>query len=84
MDQRTKWGNCSALGNLSFNWQLVMAPDFVLRYIVSHEMAPGRARPFPQVLADSAESVPRDEQARQWLVANRQRIQLMGPGAAKG
>lgn len=40
MGQRTKWGNCSALGNLSFNWRLVMAPDFVLRYIVTH----GRCR----------------------------------------
>jgi predicted metal-dependent hydrolase len=38
MDQRTKWGNCSAQGNLSFNWRLVMAPEFVLRYIVTHEM----------------------------------------------
>ncbi len=26
MDQRTKWGNCSHLGNLSFNWRIVMAP----------------------------------------------------------
>jgi len=38
MGQRTKWGNCSALRNLSFNWRLIMAPDFVLRYIVTHEM----------------------------------------------
>ena len=38
MGQRTKWGNCSARCNLSFNWRLVMAPDFVLRYIVTHEM----------------------------------------------
>ena len=37
MGQRTKWGNCSARGNLSFNWRLILAPDSVLRYIVTHE-----------------------------------------------
>ena len=34
MEQRTKWGNCSAKGSLFFNWRLILAPDFVLRYIV--------------------------------------------------
>jgi hypothetical protein len=38
MGQKTKWGNCSALQNLSFNWRLIMAPDFVLRYLVTHEV----------------------------------------------
>jgi predicted metal-dependent hydrolase len=37
MGQRTKWGNCSAKQNLSFNWRLILAPDFVLRYLVTHE-----------------------------------------------
>jgi predicted metal-dependent hydrolase len=37
MGQRTKWGNCSAMGNLAFNWRLILAPDFVLRYLVTHE-----------------------------------------------
>jgi predicted metal-dependent hydrolase len=37
MGQRTKWGNCSAMRNLSFNWRLILAPEFVLRYIVTHE-----------------------------------------------
>ena len=37
--QRTKWGNCSKLGNLSLNWRLVMAPVGVMDAIVIHELA---------------------------------------------
>ncbi len=83
MGQRTKWGNCSALGNLSFNWRLVMAPDFVLRYIVTHEMVhlavPDHSRKFWLTVQSLCSET---ERARQWLVANGQRIQLMEPGAA--
>ena len=38
MGQRTKWGNCSSRGNLSFNWRLILSPDFVLHYLVAHEV----------------------------------------------
>jgi len=37
-DQRTRWGSCSGLGHLSFNWRLVMAPPDVMRYVVLHEL----------------------------------------------
>jgi predicted metal-dependent hydrolase len=71
MGQRTKWGNCSALGNLSFNWRLIMAPDYVLRYIVSHEMAhlaiPDHSTRFWLTVQSLCLSTDR---ARQWLVAN--------------
>ena len=36
--QRAKWGKCSSLKNISFNWRLIMAPDFVIRYLVTHEV----------------------------------------------
>ncbi|MCZ8546306.1 M48 family metallopeptidase [Mesorhizobium qingshengii] len=83
MGQRTKWGNCSSMGNLSFNWRLVMAPDFVLRYIVTHEMVhlavPDHSRKFWLTVQSLCSET---ERARQWLVANGQRIQLMEPAAA--
>ena len=75
MDQRTKWANCSALGNLSFNWRLIMAPDYVLHYIVTHEMVhlaiPDHSRRFWLSLQSHC---PSTEKARQWLVANAHRL----------
>ena len=38
-DQRTRWGSCSAVGNLNFSWRLIIAPEWVLDYVVAHEIA---------------------------------------------
>jgi predicted metal-dependent hydrolase len=38
-DTRSRWGSCSAQGDLAFSWRLVMAPDWVLAYVVAHEVA---------------------------------------------
>jgi predicted metal-dependent hydrolase len=49
-DQRTRWGSCSTIGTLSFNWRLVLAPFDVLDYVVVHELChlvePNHSRRF--------------------------------------
>lgn len=38
-DTSSRWGSCSAKGDLSFSWRLIMAPTFVLDYLAAHEVA---------------------------------------------
>ena len=38
-DTASRWGSCSSGRSLSFSWRLIMAPAFVLDYVVAHEVA---------------------------------------------
>jgi len=38
-DTTSRWGSCSTDGQLSFSWRLIMAPRYVLDYVISHEVA---------------------------------------------
>ncbi len=38
-DTQSRWGSCSTERSLSFSWRLILAPSFVLDYVVAHEVA---------------------------------------------
>lgn len=38
-DTRSRWGSCAPDRTLAFSWRLVLAPDWVLDYVVAHELA---------------------------------------------
>ena len=37
-DTRSRWGSCSARGDLAFSWRLILAPPLVLDYLAAHEI----------------------------------------------
>lgn len=38
-DPRARWGSCAANGDIRYSWRLIMAPAFVRRSTVAHEVA---------------------------------------------
>ncbi|WP_225205254.1 M48 family metallopeptidase [Novosphingobium huizhouense] len=64
-----RWGSCAADGSIRMNWRLVMAPDFVRRSVVAHEVAHmthfDHSRAFHAHLAELYEG--RIEDANRWL-----------------
>ena len=66
--QRARWGSASRNGSLSLNWRLLLAPPWVLDYVVIHELAhlaePGHTRRFWELVRRHA---PEADTARAWL-----------------
>lgn len=38
-DPLSRWGSCSAQGNIRYSWRLILAPPWVRSYVVAHEVA---------------------------------------------
>lgn len=36
---KSKWGHCTLTGELQYNWLIILAPDEIVDYLVSHEVA---------------------------------------------
>src|SRR5882672_168406 len=85
MDQRTKWGNCSARRNLSFSWRLILAPDFVLRYMVTYEAVhlavPDHSSRFWLTVQSYC---PDAQKAKQWLSAHQWKLWYTHAPTANG
>lgn len=69
--QRSRWGSASRTGRLSLNWRLILAPPWVLDYVVIHELAHLRvAGHSVRFWALVRRHTPHTEAARAWLRAN--------------
>ncbi|GLK68582.1 M48 family metallopeptidase [Hansschlegelia plantiphila] len=70
-DTTSRWGSCSASGDLAFSWRLILAPPHVLDYLAAHEVAHRREMNHgPRYWANVARLVPDFERAETWLKAH--------------
>jgi predicted metal-dependent hydrolase len=73
VDNRYRWGSCSAKDNVNLNWRLIKAPMFVIDYVIVHELAHLiEANHTPRFWNIVQAQVPKVEKARSWLVEHGQ------------
>jgi len=76
-DQQTRWGSCSAKGNLNFNWRVMMAPATIVDYLVVHELCHlVHLDHSPQFWNLVAAILPDYRERKEWLRKNGPGLQL--------
>ncbi len=69
--QHSRWGSCSARGNLNFNCLLLLAPPEVLDYVVVHELCHRKEMNHSaRFWAEVAKHCPDYEIHKKWLKDN--------------
>lgn len=69
--QHTRWGSCSAKGNLNFNCLLMLTPPEVLDYVVIHELCHRKElNHSPKFWAEVEKVCPEYKTHRKWLKDN--------------
>jgi predicted metal-dependent hydrolase len=78
-DTASRWGSCSSARALSFSWRLILAPEFVLDYVVAHEVAHLREMNHsPRFWAHVKGLSPDMGAAQAWLRTNGRDLQRYG------
>jgi predicted metal-dependent hydrolase len=84
-DGRSRWGSCSARGDLSFSWRLILAPPEVLTYVVAHEVAHlAEMNHSPQFWAVVAQLAGDVSVQKRWLKENGSALHLYGQSPSAG
>jgi predicted metal-dependent hydrolase len=80
-DPVSRWGSCSSRGTIRYSWRLILAPDFVRRATVAHEVAHlvhlNHGPDFHALVAEIFGADPRP--ARAWLKREGAALHRIGP-----
>ena len=76
VDNRYRWGSCTAKNIVSFNWRIIKAPMYVVDYVIVHELAHllenNHTPRFWNIVRSQS---PKMEKAKLWLKENGQLLE---------
>ena len=76
-DYKSRWGSCSATGDISYNWRIVMAPHHIVDYVVVHELCHLLEHNHSAIYWRYVERIiPDFQECRKWLKQNSKRLQI--------
>lgn len=74
---KARWGSCSRLQQIKYNWHLILAPENIIDYVVTHELCHilemNHSKKFWQHVASYC---PEYKKSRQWLKMYGSRLNL--------
>lgn len=74
---KTKWGHCTTQGRIQYNWQIMMAPETIINYLVAHEVCHLKYLNHSEQFWALVNSVhPTFKTDRRWLKENGHRFTL--------
>lgn len=74
---RRRWGSCGPKNSLNFTWRLVMAPLFIIDYVVVHELAHIEFKDHSANFWKRVASIlPEYKKSRDWLAFNQKILDL--------
>lgn len=80
---RSKWGHCTSEGNIQYNPLIMLAPEYVVDYIIAHEVCHLRHRNHSKLFWQLVEKhYPHYKDAERWLKNNGHKLAIEIPKQA--
>lgn len=74
---KRRWGSCSSKGSLNFSWRLMLAPLFVIDYVVVHELTHLIVHSHGPKFWDKVRVFyPQYAEAKKWLKIHRHQLEF--------
>ena len=74
---KSKWGSCTANNKISYNWRIIMAPDYIIDYLIVHELShiiePNHSKNFWYQVGNYCKDF---QKKRKWLRENGHKLVL--------